>query len=173
MAEATARPETLSVEEADTVEAVSAFHQAHHEGATAAQRGIDRATRALGRPRAVLIVLAVLAIAMAAGVWRDGATMSPILVGVEFVATVAALLVSMVILVTQTRETRLADRREQLTLELALLSDRKNAKIIALLEELRRDAPSIFDRADPESEAMSAPADLGSVADAIEGKAQR
>ena len=42
-----------------------------------------------------------------------------------------------------------------LILELAILSEQKIAKVIQLLEELRRDNPNIHDRRDPEAETMS------------------
>jgi uncharacterized membrane protein len=42
-----------------------------------------------------------------------------------------------------------------MTLELAMLGDQKTAKIIALLEELRRDHPEIVDRVDREAAEMS------------------
>lgn len=74
------------------------------------------------------------------------------------------MLVAFLILVTQRREDLLADRRAQLTLELALLADNKSAKIIALLEELRRDAPSLSARSDPEPEDMAKPTDAAAVA---------
>jgi uncharacterized membrane protein len=52
--------------------------------------------------------------------------------------------------------TQLAQLREQLTLELAILSEQKTAKVIPTLEESRRDNPLIRDRvvaqrADPKS----------------------
>jgi hypothetical protein len=62
----------------------------------------------------------------------------------------------------------LADRRARLILELALLADKKSAKIIALLEEMRRDQPGIADRVDAESDAMAVPADPTSVLAAID-----
>jgi uncharacterized membrane protein len=71
------------------------------------------------------------------------------------------------ILATQRREDQLTQRREQLTLELAILSEQKTAKIIQLLEESRRDNPQMHDRHDPEAEAMAQPADPGSVLAAI------
>jgi uncharacterized membrane protein len=58
-------------------------------------------------------------------------------------------------------------RREQLTLELAILIEQKTAKIIQLLDESRRDNPQVHDRHDPEAEAMAQPADPGSVLVAI------
>jgi hypothetical protein len=68
---------------------------------------------------------------------------------------------------TQRRDDELASYREQLTLELAILGEQKSAKIIELLEELRRDDPTIRDRIDHDAAAMSAPADPQAVLDAI------
>jgi uncharacterized membrane protein len=62
---------------------------------------------------------------------------------------------------------RVAQLREQLTLELAILSEQKTAKAIQLLEESRRDNPLIRDRVDHEAEAMAQPADPHSVLEAI------
>ena len=61
----------------------------------------------------------------------------------------------------------MAGYREQLTLELAILGEQKSAKIIALLEEMRRDSPSLRNRVDEEAAAMSIAADPQAVLDAI------
>jgi len=71
------------------------------------------------------------------------------------------------ILTTQRREDQLASHREQLTLELGILSEQKAAKIIELLEEMRRDDPTLRNRVDREAVAMSTPADPQAVLDAI------
>ncbi len=52
----------------------------------------------------------------------------------------------MLILTTQRRADELAQHREQLTLELAILSEQKTAKVIELLEEMRRDNPNLRNR---------------------------
>jgi hypothetical protein len=52
-------------------------------------------------------------------------------------------------------------------LELTILSDKKIAKIIELIEQLRRDHPGLADAIDDEAKAMSAQTDLQSVLDAI------
>ena len=52
-----------------------------------------------------------------------------------FIATIAALLVALLILTTQRHEEELAESRAQLTLHIAMLSERKIAKVIELLEE--------------------------------------
>ena len=71
------------------------------------------------------------------------------------------------ILATQQREYHPSQLREQLILELAILSEQKTAKVIQLLEETRRDNPLIRNRVDQEAEAMAQPADPQSVLDAI------
>jgi uncharacterized membrane protein len=71
------------------------------------------------------------------------------------------------ILATQRREDQLAQHREQLILELALLSEQKTAKVIELLEEFRRDNPHIHDRIDRQADAMAQPADPQQVLDSI------
>ena len=58
-------------------------------------------------------------------------------------------------------------RRAELTLQLAILAEQKNAKIIQMLDDLRRDHPEIQDRVDDDAKAMSTPADPGAVVKAI------
>jgi uncharacterized membrane protein len=71
------------------------------------------------------------------------------------------------ILGAQRRADQLAQLREQLNLELAILSEQKKAKVIQLLEESHRDNPLIRNRVDEEAEAMAQPADPKSVLNAI------
>ena len=56
--------------------------------------------------------------------------------------SLVALYLMVLILTAQRRDDELAELREQLTLELALLSEQKTAKMIELLEEFRRDTRS-------------------------------
>ncbi len=70
------------------------------------------------------------------------------------------------ILIAQRHDDELATRRDQLTLELAILSEQKSAKIIALLEEFRRD-PHQGDHRDVVAEAMAQPANPQVVLHAI------
>ncbi len=72
---------------------------------------------------------------------------------------VMALYMTALILTTQRREDQLAGHREQLTLDLAILGEQKSAKIIQLLEEMRRDDPGLANRVDHEAAAISLPAD--------------
>nr|WP_277924497.1 hypothetical protein [Sphingomonas sp. CROZ-RG-20F-R02-07] len=58
------------------------------------------------------------------------------------------------ILTTQRHDEALAEKRAQLTLQIAMLSERKTTKIIALLEEQRRDNPLLVSRVDAEADEM-------------------
>jgi uncharacterized membrane protein len=86
----------------------------------------------------------------------------------ELVLTGAALLIAIMILVSQRRADRLANLREQMSLEATLLTEQKTRKIIELLEELRRDSPQIPDREDVEANQMALKADPHQVLAVIE-----
>lgn len=162
----------LAASAAKSIDELAEFHLEHYRHASRLQQGIDGVTERLGRP-AVVIALVVLI-----GAWIGFAVMSgggrvdrPSFAWLELAATLAALLVVLLILVTQRREDELAERRSQLTLELALLADKRGAKIVALLEELRRDHPNLANRLDTESQEMAAPTDPHQVIAAIDARA--
>lgn len=162
-------PIGLPLHEADSVEAVAELHREHHANTTGVQRAIDHATGALGRPFAALLIVAIFVawIALAARTAGDDVS-RPIFFWLELTGTLAALLIAVLILVTQRRADELAERRAQLTLQLAVLADKRSAKIIELLEALRRDDPMLANRHDAESEAMASPSDPRRVAAAID-----
>lgn len=54
----------------------------------------------------------------------------------------------------QNRLARLAEQREHLDLKVTLLTEQKAAKLIDLMEELRRDLPNVKNRHDPEAAAL-------------------
>ncbi len=156
----------------ETVKAIAELHAQHHRRSTPVQRAVDRLTRFVARPKFVGWLTAVIALWIVLNVLVqlsgrraiDPAPFAYLQDGGELIA----LYITVLILVTQRREDELAEAREQLTLELAILSEQKNAKIISLLEELRRDNPLIPDRVDDEAEALSTPANPQSVLDAIQ-----
>lgn len=161
-----ADPATQSIDE------LAEFHLEHYRHATPLQRAIDGVTERLGRPGVVITLFALVGLWIVfAAVSGGGQVDQPSFAWLELAATLAALLVALLILVTQRREDQLAERRSQLTLELALLADKRSAKIIALLEELRRDHPDLADRRDAVSEEMAAPTDPHQVIAAIDARA--
>lgn len=157
----------------DAVDDVAKLHLAHHNQASLLQRTLDVGTDLAGRP--LFVVLLIVGIALWAASNALGITSwdPPPFPWLELSATLLALLVAVLILSTQRREDRLAEQRAQLTLQLALLADRKTAKIIALLEELRRDQPGVTNRVDTESDVLATPADAASVVRAIDERSSQ
>ena len=163
--------ETVPAHVEDTVEAVARFHSAHEAEAGALQRAIERLTRRAGSPAfaALLTVLVFGWMALNLGLIAAGREPldEPPFIWMQGAVALTALYMTIFILTTQRREDKLAGLRDQLTLELSILGEQKTAKIIALLEELRRDAPNISDRADKDAEALAMPSDPDAVLDAL------
>jgi uncharacterized membrane protein len=155
----------------DTVRAIAKLHADHRLEAGPLQRAVDRATGWFSQPRFIATTSMVVALwiltnsalaAFGAAPWDP-----PPFNWLQGILALTALYVTLFILTTQRRDDQLASYREQLTLELAILSEQKSAKIIALLEEMRRDDPTLKNRIDHEATAMSVAADPQAVLDAI------
>ena len=80
---------------------------------------------------------------------------------------VLCLLMTSVVVITQSRQGRVAERNAHLDLQVSLLIDQKSAKIIELLEEMRRDLPNVKDRVDEQAEHLQVAVDPTLVAAAI------
>ncbi len=155
----------------ETVQAIARLHAEHYQQSTSLQRIVDRMTALVGRPGfvgllTVAVFIWILANLGATWIGREPVDPPPF-VWLQGVVGLMALYMTALILTTQRREDQLAGHREQLTLELAILGEQKSAKIIELLEEMRRDDPSLRNRVDHEAAAMSLPADPQAVLDAI------
>lgn len=135
------------------------LHRSHERSTTAIQRVANSITGRLGRPATLAVVLVLIVswmcgnyVAHRMGVHALEEFPFPDL---AFVATLAALLIALTILTTQQHQNQLAERRAELTLQIAVLSEKKVAKLIALMEEQRRDNPMLASRVDSEAEAMA------------------
>jgi uncharacterized membrane protein len=145
---------------ADTVSELAELHAAHQDTAGPTEKLIRSTTKSVGRPLFLGIFLGLI------GMWifgnafasrSDMAIDEPPFVYLELACTVLGVCLTILILVTQQRDDALAQRREQMTLQLAAIGDRKSAKVISLLEELRRDLPGVADRHDREASQMATP----------------
>jgi uncharacterized membrane protein len=155
----------------ETLQAIARLHIDHRQGATGLQQTVERLTRFFSRPRAAGVLALILAVWIGSNLALQAAgrpQFDPwpynLLQGL---AGFAALFMTVFILITQRREDQLSELREQLTLELAMLAEQKAAKIIGLIEELRRDLPAVRDRPDPEAQALAQPADPEAVLEVL------
>jgi len=156
----------------ESVQAISDLHGRHYRKATPFQRLLDGVVAKLSHPAMLMIltfaIICWISINLALA-WGGGHPFDPPpFQWLQGFASVTAVYIAALILTTQRREDGLARHRDQLTLELAILGERKSAKIIELLEELRRDNPLVKDRIDDDAAAMAKPADPGAVLNAIE-----
>jgi len=154
-----------------SVQAIARLHADHHRRATPLQRVVDRMTAVVARPAFIgvltLVVLAWIGVNLAMQRtlgWRPDPEGFPGLLGV---GELVAIYITALVLMSQRRKDELSELREQLNLELAILTEQKVAKLIALNEEMRRDNPQLANRVDPQASAMAQPADPEAVLDAF------
>ena len=155
----------------ETVQAVARFRASHYDDATLMQRTVNLLTGRLSRPGFVGVLTLLIALWLAlnvAMIWMGRKPIdAPPFYWLQGTVAIAALYMAALILTTQRHADQLAQYREQLTLQLAVLGEQKTAKIIQLLEELRRDTPQVADRVDAQAAAMSTPSDPQAMLDAI------
>lgn len=155
----------------DAIGAVTRFHATHEAEATRLQRVVERLTRRAGRPAFIglltTLVLSWIALNVLTKVTGRAPIDPPPFFWMQGAVALAALYMTVFILATQRRENELAALRDQLTLELSILSEQKSAKIIGLLEEMRRDDPSIMNRRDDHADALAEPANADAVFNAL------
>jgi uncharacterized membrane protein len=155
----------------ETIQTINRLHTDHHQNATAFQRTTDLITELLHHPWFIgVLTLGVIGwIGLNSIAARLGyhPVDPPPFVALASIVSMASFYMVILILVTQRRDDRLALQREQLILELVISSEQKTAKVIGLLEEIRRDDPLIGDRVDPEANVMAKPANPSTVLDEI------
>ncbi|RBP13755.1 putative membrane protein [Roseiarcus fermentans] len=155
-----------------SVAAIVELHRSHFRRAGRAQRVISTTTAAVARPATLAVIAVAVTVWVALNTWLTATgRVAPDPYPYAFLSlTVSAggFLLAAMILIAQRHDDELSTLRDQLTLELAILSEQKTAKLIALLEELRRSVPDLENRRDEIAEALAEPADPSLVLGAIE-----
>ncbi|UVW28792.1 DUF1003 domain-containing protein [Massilia sp. H6] len=83
-----------------------------------------------------------------------------------------AFLISTAVLIRQNRMSALASQHAHLDLQVNLLAEEKSSKIIAMLEELRRDLPNVRNKVDDEAAELATPTDTEAVLSIIKDSSE-
>src|ERR1035438_3961140 len=137
------------------IETVLDFYTREEQKISRSQRILERISNFVGQPVFIGFILVFVALWMVANAVLHRLGMAefdpapfPWLQGI---VGLGALLTATVVLTKQNRLAKLAEQREHLDLKVTLLTEQKAAKLIDLLEELRRDLPNVSNRHDPEA----------------------
>lgn len=156
----------------ENLDVIAELHARAQQEAGIHQRAVERLFAAIGRPALLYGALAFIGCWVVTNVVMMARGFNPFdpppFFWLQGLTSISAFLASALVLVTQNRQGKLAERRAQLSLHLELVAERKVAKLIALVEELRRDLPSVQNRTDPEAEMMASSANPHEVAAALE-----
>lgn len=155
-----------------TVQTIADLHVRAERKVPRSQRAVEAATAFVGRPRFLFLTLGFVAVWVAINETAHLADRTafdvPPFFWLQGLVALSALLMTTMVLITTNRQARLAERRAQLDLQINLLTEQKITKLIALIEELRRDLPNVHNRDDPEAERMQEAADPHAVLVALD-----
>lgn len=157
---------------AEHAETIAAIRARAENQRSPSQRYVEAFTATVGRPSTIGVLLALIAVWIGWNTYehvtRGKVLDPPPFFWLQGVVALYAALIGTFVLATQNREKRHAEQRAYLELQINLLAEQKTAKIIQLLEELRRDMPTVRDRVDTQAMAMQVPVDTTAVMNVLE-----
>ena len=154
------------------IEAMGEYYKREARRIGPAQRLLERVGDAIGRPAFLGLVLIFVGAWMLMNLMpaRFGliAFDPPPFAGLQTIVSLAALLITTVVLIGQNRLAKLEQRRGEMELQVNILTEQKTTTLIRLLEELRRDLPMVRDRHDPDVATLQQPTDATQIMTALE-----
>jgi uncharacterized membrane protein len=140
------------------IAAVLDFYSREEEKVSRSQRIVERISAFVGQPVFLGIIVLFVTVWMLANEVLTKLGVAPFdpapFAWLQGIVGLGALLTATAVLVKQNRLARLAQQRAHLDLKVTLLTEQKAAKMIDLLEELRRDLPNVRDRHDSGAAAL-------------------
>jgi uncharacterized membrane protein len=154
------------------IDSVLEVQKREWEQRSPSQRFVDRVSRYIGRPTYLIVLLGFVVAWIATNtlVARWGVTpIDPFPYQLlEGILTLAALISTTIVLIAQNRQTRIEQQHMHIALQLNLTTEQKVAKVINLIEELRRDLPMVKNRYDAQAASFAQKTDALQVLSAIE-----
>ena len=140
------------------IDAVLDFYTREEQKISRSQRILERISHFIGQPLFLGFILLFVALWMLANAVLRQCGMAEFdpapFFWLQGIVGLGALLTATVVLTKQNRLAKLEEQRAHLDLKVTLLTEQKAAKLIDLLEELRRDLPNVSNRHDPEAAAL-------------------
>ena len=140
------------------IEAILQFYSREDQKISHSQRILERISLFIGQPIFVGAILIFVALWTISNLVLHQLGLPefdpPPFFWLQGIIGLSALLIMTVVLTKQNRMARLEEQRAHLDLKVTLLTEQKAAKLIDLLEELRRDLPNVKNRHDPEATAL-------------------
>ena len=172
---ADARAASLEPEQdqiSQNIEAVLGFYSREEQKISRSQRILERISNLIGQPAfpgyiLLFVALWILANALLRQLGRVEFDPAPFF-WLQGIVGLGALLTATVVLIKQNRLTKLEEQRAHLDLKVTLLTEQKAAKLIDLMEELRRDLPNVINRHDPEAAVLRQSMNPGQVLAALD-----
>lgn len=134
------------------ISAVHEFYTREELKRSTSQRHVESIGGLVGRPAFLVVILLFVFLWIAFNLLPPASGIAPFDAApfhlLQGVVALAALLITTVVLIKQNRVARLDEQRSHLDLKVALLIEQKAAKLIDLIEELRRDLPDVKNRHD-------------------------
>jgi uncharacterized membrane protein len=155
---------------AEELDTVASLHDRAQKGLGSHQRLMEKITFHVGRPRTIYTLVVITCAWIAINLVMEKPIDPPPFFWLQGAFGVYAALVATMVVTTQNRQQRHAEERAYLDLQINIIAEQKTAKLIGLLEELRRDMPQIPNRRDPEAETMAHAVDADEVLTALEEK---
>jgi uncharacterized membrane protein len=134
------------------IAAVHDFYTREEQKRSPSQRHAESIGGFVGRPAFLVVILLFVSVWMGVNLaliaWGKAPFDEPPFIWLQGLTGLAALLTTTFVLIKQNRVDKLSEQRAHLDLKVTLLIEQKTAKLIDLMEELRRDLPNVRDRHD-------------------------
>lgn len=156
------------------IDAIAGIYDWHEQQLTPTHLFIERASLFFGRP-AYLIGVVLFMVCWIAGnlgalaLHRTPLDMPPFFI-LQGLVTLNAFVITVAVLIRQTRMAKMAERHAHLDLQVNLMTDEKASKILTLLEQLQAEISGVRRAPDPELDELKRPVDAQAMLSAIETK---
>ncbi len=161
----------------ENLDTISEYYARHEEKVTRAQAFVEKMSVFLGSPgyvaANVVFIISWIVLNLAEPILGLEQFDEPPFFWLQGFVSLNAFIISTTVLIRQNRMSALAEHNAHLDLQISLLSEEKISKIIAMLEEIRRDSPHLPDKVDEEADELAQSTDPGTVLEAIERDHER